>query len=96
MIPEKIITGLSPLQADGLACMVCGVNYLMASRAMRPPGGGRGRLRLVPAWEGLRTAPRLGPMLGVVSAYAHKISAGGCYRMTSTVTALVSADGNRN
>jgi hypothetical protein len=26
--PEKIITGLTPLQADGLACVVCGADYL--------------------------------------------------------------------
>jgi len=28
MTAEKIITGLTPLQADGLACVVCGANYL--------------------------------------------------------------------
>ncbi len=25
---EEIITGLTPLQADGLACVVCGADYL--------------------------------------------------------------------
>ncbi|MEY7972582.1 hypothetical protein AB8O38_11345 [Saccharomonospora xinjiangensis] len=28
MNAEKVITGLSPLQADGLACVVCGADYL--------------------------------------------------------------------
>jgi len=25
---DEIFTGLTPLQADGLACVVCGVDYL--------------------------------------------------------------------
>lgn len=28
MNAEKIVTGLTPSQADGLACVVCGVDYL--------------------------------------------------------------------
>jgi hypothetical protein len=28
MTAEKIITGLTPSQADGLACVVCGADYL--------------------------------------------------------------------
>lgn len=28
MNAEKVITGLSPLQADGLTCVVCGADYL--------------------------------------------------------------------
>ncbi|MEV5839750.1 hypothetical protein [Nocardia sp. NPDC052112] len=28
MNAEQIITGLIPLQADGLACVVCGADYL--------------------------------------------------------------------
>ncbi|RSM60389.1 hypothetical protein DMH04_54145 [Kibdelosporangium aridum] len=28
MNAETIITGLTPLQADGLACVVCGADYL--------------------------------------------------------------------
>ncbi|MGQ0773500.1 MAG: hypothetical protein ACT4NY_03630 [Pseudonocardiales bacterium] len=28
MNAEKVITGLSPLQADGLACVVCGADFL--------------------------------------------------------------------
>ncbi|GGM34292.1 hypothetical protein GCM10012275_02040 [Longimycelium tulufanense] len=28
MNAEKVITGLSPLQADGLACVECGADYL--------------------------------------------------------------------
>lgn len=31
MNPEKIITGLTAAQADGLACVVCGRDYLRAS-----------------------------------------------------------------
>lgn len=28
MTTEKAIAGLSPLQADGLACVVCGADYI--------------------------------------------------------------------
>ncbi|OLT40008.1 hypothetical protein BJF85_06610 [Saccharomonospora sp. CUA-673] len=34
MNPEKIITGLTSAQADGLACVVCGRDYLRASGAV--------------------------------------------------------------
>lgn len=39
MSAEKIITGLSPLQADGLACVACGADY----RRVRVPSVPVGR-----------------------------------------------------
>jgi hypothetical protein len=38
MNAEEIITGLSPLQADGLACVVCGNNYLRVRTPSVPVG----------------------------------------------------------
>ena len=38
MTAEKIITGLTPLQADGLACVACGADYLRVGVAHAPVG----------------------------------------------------------
>ena len=38
MTAEKVITGLTPLQADGLACVVCGANYLRTRVTHTPVG----------------------------------------------------------
>ncbi|GAA3435924.1 hypothetical protein [Kutzneria kofuensis] len=38
MNTEKIITGLTPLQADRLACVDCGVNYLRIHAPCVPLG----------------------------------------------------------
>lgn len=36
--PETFYTGLSPLQADGLACVVCARDYLRCGGAAVPVG----------------------------------------------------------
>jgi len=38
MNPEEIITDLTPLQADGLACVVCQVEYLRVRVPSVPVG----------------------------------------------------------
>lgn len=38
MSHDTIITGLSPLQADGLACVACGADYLRVSIPHVPVG----------------------------------------------------------
>jgi len=38
MNPNSRITGLNRLQADGLACVVCAVNYLQAHTLHVPAG----------------------------------------------------------
>jgi hypothetical protein len=38
MSTEKIITGLTPPQADGLACVVCGADYLRVHVPHAPVG----------------------------------------------------------
>ncbi|GDY34067.1 hypothetical protein GTS_57000 [Gandjariella thermophila] len=38
MNPHKVITGLTALQADGLACPVCGANYLRVRVPSVPVG----------------------------------------------------------
>jgi hypothetical protein len=39
MNPEKIISGLTADQADGLACVVCGLDYLDTPRSASVPVG---------------------------------------------------------
>lgn len=38
MNPEEIITGLTPMQADGLGCVVCRAGYLRVRVPAAPVG----------------------------------------------------------
>lgn len=38
MSAEKVIIGLTPAQADGLACVVCGADFLRVRVRSRPVG----------------------------------------------------------
>jgi hypothetical protein len=39
MNPEKIINGLTTAQADGLACVICGLDYLRSPGCSSVPVG---------------------------------------------------------
>jgi len=71
--PEEIITGLTAAQADGLACVICGLDYLRTRGSRSVPVG-----RSVTGSQVFACVGRCAEAAGVDPTMTGRRAGGGC------------------